>query len=593
MAHGSREQMMMCAHGDHNGTTKFLDESPVSTRGMEAAVNPRRVRRCSRLQSRLSWAVVMLQVCMQAGAGDMRSPAWSVHVNSRDVLCRWPLSTGQGWPPHSYRDSCQVTCPVGMRCIALEMATVSGGAGGSDGDRPQDSGATSREIPTLPMNALMRRAMLIRTQQEQAKKDKAQMPPLSPAPQEVPPGVGDSPLAETSPPSPATFAITPADAMAAIRPADSTSSEIGEAIPKPAQGNPNAAMGTEAAAPPSNDPERGEKRKRARAKTTEKTLGKTGTSGRPRGRPPRAPKPLSEQIGWDEWQSTAEEDQEIWPGPSAAKARGPRRGSRKLGEGKLRVSGGRVAADSAASQSSPLREIQKEIPQWVKNIPAASRRRPRAKEEDDDDEDEEEKLATFEDIMEEVELLKEAVSRAMQERRELIEALRANQPRLDPADDEAKHFFQAAQAVLTRTGGVATQMVFGIVWKKMYPETPLKEIIKKRFRFAPSVARLLRMSDAFVVTPINANSSKCRFWLAARYAQDQAGKQGRGEEQAAAAAAAAAAAGGLHPAHPSPPSSRPLSLNSTSSRSQTHDRKGPQPVLTQTQAWREVWLAVT
>ena len=187
------------------------------------------------------------------------------------------------------------------------------------------------------------------------------------------------------------------------------------------------------------------------------------------------------------------------------------------------------AASPSTSASQTLQELQ-DLP-FVKKITRSRGGESQARRvpgepilEDSDDaelgeEEPFEDLPDFDDVLAELELLKETVAQMLRERQELLEAFAQNAPTIDPSDVEAQRFLDAAELVLERAGGSATQMVFGTFWKKMYPEWPLKPFLAARFKRAPSVARLLKMSDRFVVTTEEGNG-RSRFWLAACYASE-------------------------------------------------------------------------
>ena len=120
--------------------------------------------------------------------------------------------------------------------------------------------------------------------------------------------------------------------------------------------------------------------------------------------------------------------------------------------------------------------------------------------------------------MKELELLREVVGYVIRDRHETLEAFKDMDPRIDVEDETVRNFLQSAERVLGMAKGRATQMVFGTLWKKMYPDRPLKELLRACFRFAPSVARILQTSECFVVTTDAGGRSV--FWLRERYDQE-------------------------------------------------------------------------
>jgi len=82
---------------------------------------------------------------------------------------------------------------------------------------------------------------------------------------------------------------------------------------------------------------------------------------------------------------------------------------------------------------------------------------------------------------------------------------------IDEHDHVMQIFLKAAERVIERGGGKVTQMVFGTLWKRMYPHWRLGDFVRSRFRHAPSIARILQGSERFVVT--TADSGKATFWL--------------------------------------------------------------------------------
>ena len=122
------------------------------------------------------------------------------------------------------------------------------------------------------------------------------------------------------------------------------------------------------------------------------------------------------------------------------------------------------------------------------------------------------------EVMQELELLREVVGYVIRDRHETLEAFKDMDPRIDVEDETVRNFLQSAERVLGMAKGRATQMVFGTLWKKMYPDRPLKELLRACFRFAPSVARILQTSECFVVT--TDAGGRCMFWLRERYDQE-------------------------------------------------------------------------
>lgn len=120
--------------------------------------------------------------------------------------------------------------------------------------------------------------------------------------------------------------------------------------------------------------------------------------------------------------------------------------------------------------------------------------------------------------MKELELLREVVGYVIRDRHETLEAFKDMDPCIDVEDETVRNFLQSAERVLGMAKGRATQMVFGTLWKKIYPDTPLKEFVRACFRFAPSVARILQTSESFVVTTDARGRSI--FWLRERYDQE-------------------------------------------------------------------------
>jgi hypothetical protein len=82
---------------------------------------------------------------------------------------------------------------------------------------------------------------------------------------------------------------------------------------------------------------------------------------------------------------------------------------------------------------------------------------------------------------------------------------------IDEDDDVMQIFLKAAERVIERGGGKVTQMVFGTLWKRMYPHWRLADFVRSRFKHAPSIARILQGSERFVVTTVD--SGKATFWL--------------------------------------------------------------------------------
>ena len=117
--------------------------------------------------------------------------------------------------------------------------------------------------------------------------------------------------------------------------------------------------------------------------------------------------------------------------------------------------------------------------------------------------------------MEELVLLRQVVDVVIRDRHEILEAFNNMPKRLDVDDVKVSAFLESAERVLLMANGRATQMVFGTLWKQLYPDTPLKELVRASFKFAPSIARILETSDRFVVT--TTASGRSIFWLRARY----------------------------------------------------------------------------
>jgi hypothetical protein len=122
------------------------------------------------------------------------------------------------------------------------------------------------------------------------------------------------------------------------------------------------------------------------------------------------------------------------------------------------------------------------------------------------------------EVMQELELLREVVGYVIRDRAETLDAFNDMDPRIEVEDETVRNFLQSAERVLGKAKGRATQMVFGTLWKKMYPDTPLKELVRASFRFAPSAARILQTSERFVVTTDAGGRSV--FWLRERYDQE-------------------------------------------------------------------------
>ena len=453
------------------------------------------------------------------------------------------------------RVACHETCgrqlrstPGPHRTATALVAALQPGAGASgdgaegDDDRSQPHGPGP--VPPAPVNPLMRRAMQIR-------RDRVDLR-----------GAATDQNASSAQPASTSAALPAPGADLAVN---------------------ASASATTAVPTPRDDTEL------VLAASSRRGLPRPGR--RPRGRPPRAPKPLKKQIGMEGLEEITEEEQLLFGKMFQAEVEGEEevvsdgtKRSRWMGvEADLTSVAGEVsgeetlvvgqdrgrldiptanheqiqrflqlpsdgdeyaysgilpptsasssppAASPSTSASQTLQELQ-DLP-FVKRITRSRGGESQARRvpgepilEDSDDaelgeEEPFEDLPDFDDVLAELELLKETVAQMLRERQELLEAFAQNAPTIDPSDGEAQRFLDAAELVLERAGGSATQMVFGTFWKKMYPEWPLKPFLAARFKRAPSVARLLKMSDRFVVTTEEGNG-RSRFWLPACYASE-------------------------------------------------------------------------
>jgi hypothetical protein len=274
------------------------------------------------------------------------------------------------------------------RCIrraARMQAGGAGGAGAGGGQPPADlSGEKGSAAAPLPINSLMRRAMLIRA----VGTNKTLEAP--PEPQNTPPA-RPAPAPELATPREITVpapALPRPSAMVADQAADTWSpsgiasgTSEGAAAPGAAQarrrrGRPKkdstTAAGLAGGATPVVKPTT-KARPKAKAKraasppfpAVRATQDDEGSSApkRGRGRPPRAAKAREEQRGLDRLGVTSRRERTV---RLSGGADGP--DGQELLSNSGSAAGSRTAdlPPAGASQKSPLYQIQKDIPQWVK-----------------------------------------------------------------------------------------------------------------------------------------------------------------------------------------------------------------------------------
>jgi len=267
------------------------------------------------------------------------------------------------------------------RCSRAAWRMQAGGAGGdgAGGEQPQaDRGGemVSAAAP-LPINPLMRRAMLIRAlgtnKTREAPPDPQNAPPVWPAPAPKVAKPREVTVTAPAPPRPsATVADQAADTWSPSGIASGTSE--GAAAPGAAQarsrrGRPPKKDSTTAAGLAGGDTPAVKPTTKARPKAKAKraasppspavsaTQGDEGSSApkRGRGRPPRAAKAREEQRGLDRLGVTSRRERTA---RLSGGADGP--------DGQKSDEGSRIIPPAGASQKSPLYQIQKDIPQWVK-----------------------------------------------------------------------------------------------------------------------------------------------------------------------------------------------------------------------------------
>jgi hypothetical protein len=322
--------------------------------------------------------------------GDGRERAACFCVLQTSSSSRAPRAAASG---HCHTD-CSATCErlgaaaaarrgaarAGRCCRAVWRMQAGGARGaGAGGEQPQaDRGGDkiSAAAP-LPINPLMRRAMLIRAlganKTREAPPDPQNVPPAWPAPAPKVAKPREVTVPAPAPPRPsATVADQTADTWSPSGIASGTSE--GSPAPgaaqarsrrgRPPKKNITTAAGLAGGATPAVKPTT-KARPKAKAKkaasppspAVRATQGDEGSSApkRGRGRPPRAVKAREEQRGLDRLGVTSRRERTA---RFSGGADGP--------DGQKSDEGSRNIPPAGASQKSPLYQIQKDIPQWVK-----------------------------------------------------------------------------------------------------------------------------------------------------------------------------------------------------------------------------------